>query len=52
MLASTPHATESLNQYTAITQPGFLEIFGKAPTTQTVTVNTLASTCHESGSLL
>jgi RHS repeat-associated protein len=43
-LRTATYTPNALNQYTTITQPGFLEIYGKAPTAQTVTVNALATT--------
>ena len=43
-LRSASYTPNALNQYTAITHPGFLEIYGKAPVAQTVTVNGLATT--------
>ena len=42
-LRSAGYTPNALNQYTAITHPGFLEIFGKAPLSQAVTVNGLAT---------
>jgi hypothetical protein len=43
-LRTATYTPNALNQYTTITHPGFLEIYGKAPTAQAVSVNTLATT--------
>ena len=38
------YTANALNQYTSISHSGFLEIYGKAPVGQAITVNNLATT--------